>query len=70
MTSNPPAVIQALIDAYINGFKKLGFTNIPANDITALKSTGVTPEYVASMQAKGFKSDDLRKYIRLKSSFN
>jgi len=55
---------------YVNGFKKLGFNDIPLNELPALKSTGVTPEYVAAMQQKGFKSDNLRKYIQLKSAFN
>jgi len=55
---------------YVNSFKKLGFSDIPLNELTALKSTGVTPEYVAAMQQKGFKSDNLRKYIQLKNTFN
>jgi hypothetical protein len=34
-----------------------------------LKSSGVTPEYISSMQEKGFKSTNIRKYIQLKNTF-
>jgi len=54
---------------YINGFKKLGFTDISLKELPGLKSTGVTPEYVTSMREKGFKSNDLNKYMRLKTAF-
>ena len=54
---------------YINGFKKLGFTDISLKELPGLKSTGVTPEYVTSMREKGFKSNDLGKYMRLKTAF-
>lgn len=54
---------------YINGFKKLGFTDISLKELPGLKSTGVTPEYITSMREKGFKSNDLNKYMRLKTAF-
>ena len=55
---------------FLEGFKKIGYTNISLNEATSLKATGITPEYVSKMRDKGFKSEDLNKYIELKNAFN
>ena len=55
---------------FVRGFNKLGFNNISVHTLTSLKATGVDADYVAKMKAKGFVSDDLNKYIRLKNDFN
>jgi len=54
----------------VKGFKNLGFEDISVNELTSCKALGVTPEYVKEMQDKGFKSNDLEKYVRLKTAFN
>jgi hypothetical protein len=53
---------------YVKGFKTIGF-NISLDDATTLKAMGITPEYITQMKEKGFKSDDVNKYITLKSTF-
>jgi hypothetical protein len=40
------------------------------NQLTSLKAMGVTPAYVSKMKEKGLISNDLNKYIRLKSSWD
>ncbi len=54
---------------FIKGFKDLGFKNITLDEVSSVKAMGITPEYVASMRKKGFNSNDINKYIELKSSF-
>ena len=55
---------------FIESFKKIGYTNITLREATSLKATGVTPDYVSKMREKGFKSEDLNKYIQLKNAFS
>jgi hypothetical protein len=55
---------------FVAGFTKLGFDHIPVRELSSLKATGVTPDYVSKMKAQGFDSKDLSKYIRLKTDFN
>ena len=55
--------------AYIKDFNSLGFKNIPLNQLHSLKAMGVTADYVNKMREKGFVSDNLEKYIRLKTAF-
>lgn len=54
---------------FIKAFRGIGFKDIPLDQLPALKSLGVTPAYVNKMKEKGFVSDDLNKYIQLKSAF-
>lgn len=55
---------------FIKGFKDLGFKNITLDEVSSVKAMGITPEYIASMRKKGFNSNDINKYIELKSSFH
>jgi len=55
---------------FIKGFNDIGFKDIPMNQLTSLKAMGVTPAYVSKMKEKGLISNDLNKYIRLKSSWD
>ncbi len=50
-----------------NEFSKI---DIPLNQLSSLKAMGVTPAYVSKMKEKGFVSDDLNRYIRLKNAFD
>jgi beta-lactamase regulating signal transducer with metallopeptidase domain len=54
---------------FVKGFNDIGFKNISLDQLTSLKATGVTPAYVSKMKEKGLISDDLNKYIRLKTSW-
>jgi len=54
---------------YIKSFKSLGFENVSLDDATALKALGITPQYITDMREKGFKSNDINKYITMKSAF-
>lgn len=40
-------------DSYIDGMRSAGITNITVDELIALKSQGVTPEYVREMRAAG-----------------
>jgi hypothetical protein len=53
---------------FVKGFKAIGY-NISLDQASSLKAMGVTPEYVTQMKEKGFKSDDIGKYITLKAAF-
>ncbi|MBD1363409.1 peptidase M56, BlaR1 [Mucilaginibacter sp. ZT4R22] len=53
---------------YVKGFKAIGY-NVSLDQASSLKAMGVTPEYVTQMKEKGFKSDDINKYITLKAAF-
>jgi hypothetical protein len=53
---------------FLKGFKAIGF-NVTLDQASSLKAVGVTPEYVTQMKEKGFKSDDINKYITLKTAF-
>jgi hypothetical protein len=53
---------------YLKGFKAIGY-NVTLDQASSLKAMGVTPEYVTQMKEKGFKSDDINKYITLKAAF-
>ena len=55
---------------FLDGFKKIGYDNITLNEATSLKANGITPAYVSEMRDKGFKSQNLNKYIELKNAFN
>jgi hypothetical protein len=55
---------------FVKGYKDIGFTDIPIHELSSLKAMGVTPAYITEMKGKGFNSDNLRKYIQLKSTFN
>ncbi|MET3977916.1 hypothetical protein ABIB62_000483 [Mucilaginibacter sp. UYP25] len=54
---------------YIKSFKGMGFKDLSLDDATALKALGITPQYVTDMREKGFKSNDINKYITMKSAF-
>jgi hypothetical protein len=54
---------------YIKSFKKIGFTDVSLDDASALKAMGITSEYITQMREKGFKSNDINKYITMKSAF-
>lgn len=54
---------------YVKSFKGLGFSEISLDDATALKALGITPQYITDMREKGFKSNDINKYITMKSAF-
>ncbi|MGY4538875.1 hypothetical protein ACVW0P_003298 [Mucilaginibacter sp. UYNi724] len=54
---------------YIKSFKGMGFKDLSLDDATALKALGITPQYVTNMREKGFKSNDINKYITMKSAF-
>nr|WP_294942270.1 M56 family metallopeptidase [uncultured Mucilaginibacter sp.] len=53
---------------FLKGFKDIGY-NISLDQASSLKAMGITPEYVTQMKEKGFKSDDIGKYITLKAAF-
>ncbi|MEO7215040.1 M56 family metallopeptidase [Mucilaginibacter sp.] len=53
---------------FLKGFKAIGY-NVSLEQASSLKAMGVTPEYVTQMKEKGFKSDDINKYITLKAAF-
>ena len=55
---------------FVKGFKDLGFADISINQLSSLKATGVTPAYITEMRGKGFNSNDVEKYVRLKTAFN
>ncbi len=55
---------------FVKGFKDIGFTDISINQLSSLKATGVTPAYITEMRGKGFNSNDVEKYVRLKTAFN
>jgi hypothetical protein len=54
---------------FIKEFKNIGYDHIPIRELRTLKVTGVDAAYVAKMKEKGFVSNDLDKYIRLKHAF-
>jgi hypothetical protein len=54
---------------YVKSFKGMGFSDISLDDATALKALGITPKYITDMREKGFKSNDINKYITMKSTF-
>jgi hypothetical protein len=54
---------------YVKSFKGMGFSEISLDDATALKALGITPKYITEMREKGFKSNDINKYITMKSAF-
>jgi hypothetical protein len=54
---------------YVKSFKGIGFNDISLDDATALKALGVTAQYITDMREKGFKSNDINKYITMKSTF-
>lgn len=54
---------------FIKSFKGMGFSEISLDDATALKALGITPKYITEMREKGFKSNDINKYITMKSAF-
>ena len=57
-------------------FSCFGFTaervpiNVSLNEMTSLKSIGVTPGFINTIQEKGIKLNSLDKYIQLKSAMN
>lgn len=53
---------------FLKGFKAIGY-DVTLDQASSLKAMGVTPEYVTQMKEKGFKSDDINKYITLKAAF-
>jgi hypothetical protein len=55
---------------FVGEFKKIGFDNIPLSTLPSLKAMGVNADYISKMREKGFMSNDLHKYMRLKSDFN
>jgi bla regulator protein blaR1 len=55
---------------FVKGFKEIGFDHIPVHLLYQLKAAGVDADYVAKMRKQGFNSNDLMKYIRLKTDFN
>jgi BlaR1 peptidase M56 len=55
---------------FVQEFHKIGYDHIPFNLLASLKSMGIDAAYVARMKGKGFDSQDLRKYMRLKQDFN
>lgn len=54
---------------YVKSFKGLGFSDISLDDATALKALGITAKYITDMRERGFKSNDINKYITMKSAF-
>nr|WP_067056460.1 M56 family metallopeptidase [Mucilaginibacter sp. L294] len=54
---------------FVKSFKSIGFNDISLDDATALKAMGITPKYITDMREKGFKSNDINKYITMKSAF-
>jgi hypothetical protein len=54
---------------YVKSFKNIGFNDITLDDATALKALGITSKYITDMREKGFKSNDINKYITMKSAF-
>ncbi|MES2061804.1 MAG: M56 family metallopeptidase [Bacteroidota bacterium] len=54
---------------FVKSFKSIGFNDISLDDATALKALGITPQYITDMREKGFKSNDINKYITMKSAF-
>lgn len=44
-------------ESYIEGMKAAGLGDLSVDDLIALKTQGVTPDYVRSMRAEGFKID-------------
>lgn len=53
--------------AFVDSFKKIGYTNISNSDLIAMKSLNVTPEYVKSFQNAGYKNIEAENLIALKS---
>jgi BlaR1 peptidase M56 len=55
---------------FVQQFHKIGYDHIPYNLLASLKAMGIDAAYVSKMKGKGFDSQDLRKYMRLKQDFN
>jgi hypothetical protein len=55
---------------YIKSFGSVGFDKLSVSEASSLKAMGITPDYISKMREKGFKSDDIGKYIQLKSAFD
>jgi len=41
-------------DAYVNGLKKEGYTNLSGDDLIGMKAIGVTPEFIRSFKDAGY----------------
>ena len=53
--------------AFIDSFKKLGYTDLSNGDLMALKSLNVTPEYINSFEKAGYKNIKSEDLLALKS---
>lgn len=53
--------------AFVDSFKKLGYTNISNSDLIAMKSLNVTPEYIEGFQKAGYKNIKTDDLIAMKS---
>ncbi|TDW96545.1 M56 family metallopeptidase [Dinghuibacter silviterrae] len=58
---------QGITPGFVKEYAALGFKDIPPHTLVALKSMEITPEYITSMKNKGFVSNDLQEYIKLKT---
>ncbi|MBB5397357.1 M56 family metallopeptidase [Mucilaginibacter sp. AK015] len=54
-------------EAFVNGFKKAGYTNISTGDLIAMKSLGVTPEFIKSFKDAGYSNISQSDAIAMKS---
>jgi hypothetical protein len=61
--------IVGLTPEFVKDFKSIGYDHIPAHELRSLKAMGIDAAYVSKMKEKGFVSNDLSKYIRLKHAF-
>ncbi|MFA6087141.1 M56 family metallopeptidase [Mucilaginibacter sp.] len=41
-------------DAYVNGLKKAGYSNLSSDDLIGMKAVGVTPEFIQSFKDAGY----------------
>lgn len=53
--------------AFIDSFKKIGYTAISNSDLIAIKSLNVTAEYVSAFQKAGYKNVKIDDFIAMKS---
>jgi hypothetical protein len=54
-------------EAYANGFKSLGYTNIEPSELVSMKAVGVTPDYVKQFQALGYKHISEENLVAMKA---
>ena len=54
--------------AFISGFARIGYANLPVDKLIELKALDVTPEYVRSLQAHGLHPRTADQLVKLKAA--